>query len=75
MLWNSLPTGLGDSRATIRSASLVGRPDLTERTMTSMAGAKFSVNFFLRRLVRNPRIQRGRPRPTTKAAITITRGV
>ena len=46
----------------MRSASLVGRPDFTERTITSMALANSLVNFLLRRLVRKPSTQRGRPK-------------
>ena len=38
-------------------------PTCTERTMTSMALANSSVNFFARRAVRKPSTQRGRPKP------------
>src|SRR6185295_963086 len=71
-LLNSLPTGSGNSRATMRSASLVGRPERTLRTMTSIALANSAVNRFSRRDLRKLRTQRGRPRPTVNAASTVT---
>ena len=58
-LKNSGPTGAAISRATIFSASFVGKPDLTLRTMTSMALANSAVNALIRRLIMNERIQRG----------------
>ncbi len=58
---NSPPQGSGTSRATMRSASLVGRPDLTLRTMTSIALANSLVKAFSRRRLRKPSTQRGTP--------------
>ena len=48
---NSLRTGSGDSLAMMRRQSLSGRPALTPRTMTSMALANSSRNFFTRRFL------------------------
>ena len=64
---NSVPTGSGDSRAMMPMHSGSGRPDLTPRTMTSMALANSSVNLFCRRFVRRARNQRGRPSPPTNS--------
>ena len=64
---NSPDTGCGDSRAMIPRHSGSGRPDLTPRTITSMALANSSVNLVWRRLVMRARIQRGRPSAPTKS--------
>ena len=71
-LVNSPCTGSGISFATILSASFTGRPDLTLRTITSMALANSLVNFFWRRFVRNWIAHRGRPKPNPNPAIRAT---
>src|SRR5262245_33884034 len=64
---NSPDTGCGDSRAMMPRHSGSGRPDLTPRTMTSMALANSSMNLVWRRLVIRARIQRGRPSAPTNS--------
>ena len=48
---NSPAMGCGDSRAMMLRHSGSGRPDLTPRTITSMALANSSMNLFCRRFV------------------------
>src|SRR5215471_7509878 len=71
---NSEPTGSGISLDTILRASLVGRPDLTLRTITSIALANSAVNAFSLRFLMNDRTQRGRPSdaPKLKSKVTIS---
>ena len=57
----------GLSRPMILRHSLSGRPDLTPRTMTSMASANWLDELLLRALARMPRNQRGRPKADDEA--------
>ena len=70
---NSDFTGSLDSLAISRSASLSGRPDLIERTMTSSAFGNSSMNFLRRRLSAKLTKKRGMPAPTTKAMPSTTK--
>ena len=64
---NSPAIGCGDSRAMMPRHSGSGRPDLTPRTITSMALANSSMNLCCRRFVSRATIQRGRPNVPTNA--------
>ncbi len=70
---NSVFTGSWPSEAMRRKASLSGRPERMERTMTSRALGNSVRNCFWRRLIRKPTIQRGRPRAEAKPAPTAAR--
>src|SRR4051812_8172938 len=66
MAMNSPLSGSGASAATTLIDSNSGSPALMPRTMTSTASGSALRNFFSRRFLRKPRIQRGRPKPAAK---------
>ena len=71
---NSLFNGSGKSVATTLSDSNSGKPALMPRTITSTASGRARRNSSLRRFLRNPRSQRGTPKPAANARPTAAIG-
>ena len=60
---NSVPIGSFISLPTVTIVSVIGRPDLSPRTIRSMASGNVPRNFFCRRPTMMPITKCGRPTP------------
>ena len=60
---NSMPTGPWSSVATMPSVSVIGRPERSPRTISSIASGKLTVNLAMRRLIILPTTKCGTPKP------------